>query len=84
MTFAQICVVALFIIGALVFLYGGIIFLITAFRESVLWGIGCLLVPLVNVFFLITHWEDTKTPFLIQLAGGVVMILAAWWGNSLG
>ena len=84
MTFAQICVVVLFLIGALIALYGTIIFLITAFRESVLWGIGCLVVPLVNLFFLITHWEDTKTPFLIQLAGGALMLLSAWWGNSLG
>jgi hypothetical protein len=82
MTFPQICVLAMFIVGMLLVLYGGIVFLITAFRESVWWGLGCLLLPLVNVIFLIMHWQETKKPFFIQLAGGVILLLAAWLGDS--
>ena len=33
-------------------LVGGIWFHLVAFRESFLWGIGCLFVPFVSLFFL--------------------------------
>ena len=38
-------------------LVGGIWFHLVAFRESFLWGIGCLFVPFVSLFFLAQHAE---------------------------
>ncbi len=60
------------IIGALI---GGIWFLVVAFQESVLWGLGCLFVPFVSLIFLIMHWDKAGKPFLIQLAGIVPMVV---------
>lgn len=60
---------ALMILGGIVMLVGGIMFLIAAFSESVLWGLGCLFIPFVSLFFLIMHWSEAKKGFLIQLAG---------------
>lgn len=65
---------ALIVVGAIVSLVGGIWFLIEAFKESPLWGIGCIVVPLVSLFFLILHWDRAGKPFLIQLAGAVPLI----------
>ena len=56
-------------IGSLIVLIGGILFLVAAFQESVLWGVGCLLFSPVSFVFLIMHWNVSKKPFLIQLAG---------------
>ena len=68
--------IALAILGFILAIVGGIGMLIVAFRESVLWGIGCLLIPLVSLIFVLSHWDEAKKPFLIQL-GGVVLILVS-------
>ena len=70
---------AILIIGSLILLYGTVIFLIVAFRESFFWGLACLLVPIAGFFFLINNWEDAKSPFLIQVVGGVILGLGLFW-----
>ena len=63
----------LFFVGAIVAGIGGIWFLIAAFQESVLWGLGCLFLGPVSLIFLILHWDTAGKPFLVQLAGVVPM-----------
>jgi hypothetical protein len=57
------------IIPSLMFLIGGIMFLVAAFSQIVWWGLGCLFVPFVNLIFLVFHWAKAKKSFLTQLAG---------------
>ena len=45
-----------------------------AFRVSILWGLGCLFLPFVSLFFLITNWDKAGRPFLIGLLGAVVLV----------
>jgi len=59
----------LLIIGVIGMLVGGIGMLMAGFLESALWGIGMLIVPIVSLIFVLTHWEDAKKPFLIQVVG---------------
>lgn len=59
----------LFYIGIIVFVIGGIGTLIAAFKTSILWGLGTLLVAPISLLFLIMHWDDAKNPFFLQLAG---------------
>ncbi len=66
---------ALAVIGGLVILYGGITFLLAAFQEGFLWGLGCIFIPLVPLAFLLMHWDRAGKPFLIQLAGAVPLLL---------
>lgn len=54
-------------IGAIISLFFGIQLLVIAFRASVLWGLGYLFVPIVGLIFILTHWSDTKKPFLYSL-----------------
>jgi len=54
---------------------GGLWFLVVAFQESPLWGLGCLLVAPVSLIFLILHWDEAGKPFLVQLAGIVPMFI---------
>ncbi len=70
----------LLIIGVIGMLVGGIGMLMAGFRESALWGIGMLVVPFVSLIFVLTHWEDAKKPFIIQVVGW--LLFAAGLGLS--
>jgi len=66
--------VALILLGLVIFVVGGFLFLVAAFRESVLWGLACLFVPIVQTFFLIVHWPEARRPFFLQLLAFVMII----------
>ena len=51
-------------IGVFIALVYSIRFIIVAFQTSILWGLGCLLVPPVSLIFLFVHWKEAKLPFL--------------------
>ncbi len=70
-------------IGLVIVIIGGIGFLIAAFKESVLWGIGCLLISPISLIFLFVHWEEAKNPFLMQLAGIGVIFFALFMGAEV-
>jgi len=57
----------LLVIGGIIGLVYGIIFLVRAFQTSIWWGLGSLLVPFVSIIFLIMHWDVAKKPFLMSL-----------------
>ena len=62
-------------VGIGIIVIGGLGFLIAAFKESILWGIGCILLSPVSIVFLVLHWEEAKNPFLLQLVGiGLLLV----------
>ena len=69
--------VPIILLGIVICVIGGFLFLVAAFRESIWWGLACLFLPIVTLFFLIVHWQNAKTSFFIQLAGFAVMIVGA-------
>lgn len=73
----EIVSIVLVILGALICLVFGIQLLIIAFRTSVLWGLGYLLVPFVSLIFVILHWDEAKSPFLRKLLGAGLMVVGA-------
>ena len=66
---------SLILLGVVIFVVGGFMFLVAAFRESVLWGLACLFIPIVQFFFLIVHWPEAKRPFFLQLLAFVMIIV---------
>jgi hypothetical protein len=64
----------LLILGIAIGAVGGIWLLVKAFQAGVLWGLGSLFVPLVSLIFVITHWQEAKKPFLVNVAGVALMI----------
>jgi hypothetical protein len=64
----------LLIIGVILCFVGGIWLLIQGFQESIFWGIGMLLFGPVGLVFAIMHWSEAKVPFLIQVAGVVLLV----------
>ena len=70
-------------LGLGIFVLGGIAFLIAAFRTSIMWGLGCIFIAPVQIIYLFAHWDDAKNPFLIQVIGGVIMLIAAYTQGML-
>jgi hypothetical protein len=64
-------------LGFAVILIGAIGFLIAAFKNSILWGLGCLLFSPISIVFLILYWQDAKNPFFLQLIGILIVFLGS-------
>ena len=69
-------------LGIGVMIIGGIGFLIAAFKQSIWWGLGCILLSPVSLIFLILHWPDAKNPFFLQLVGVGIVFLAVFLGGG--
>jgi hypothetical protein len=64
--------------GILLMLVGGLFFIIAAFRESLLWGLAVMFLPVVPLIFLIVHWHRAKGPFFIQLYGLAAVLIGVF------
>ena len=66
--------------GVGIFIIGGVGFLIAAFKESLWWGLLCILVSPISLLFLLLHWSEAKNPFFLQLVGLAIVMFAAYMG----
>jgi hypothetical protein len=66
---------SLIFLGFVIFIVGWFLFMVAAFRESILWGLACLFIPIVQLFFLIVHWPAARRPFFLQLLAFVMIIV---------
>ena len=67
----------LFAIGMAVYLVGGLMLLVKAFRVSVNWGLATLFLPFAALVFVVKHWEESKGTFFTIVTGMVLVILGA-------
>jgi hypothetical protein len=65
------------ILGLIVGMGGGIWLLVVAFQESVGWGLACMLIPCAALYFVFTHWDEAKLPFLVNIGGAGLSVIAA-------
>ena len=63
------------LIGTITVMVGLIRFIIAAFNEGALWGIGSLVFPLIALVYLIVHWIDGWRPALTAAVGYGIVIL---------
>jgi len=56
-------------LGGLLVLIGGIWLVVKAFSEGILWGLGCIFIPLVTLYFALTRFEETKFPLAVWASG---------------
>jgi hypothetical protein len=66
------------LIGFLISLFYGIRILILAFQASILWGLGCLLIPFVDLIFVVVYWEIAKIPFLKMLLAIPLVVIGCY------
>ena len=67
----------LLILGLILAVIGHIGILIEAFKEGIAWGLGTLLVPFVALIFVVMHWQETRKPLLLSVAGNLIWIAGA-------
>lgn len=65
-------------LGIIITAICSILILIEAFGESPVWGLGVLVLPIVQTIFVFTHWRETKTPFLTMLFLGIPLLFAGY------
>ncbi|MDB6173974.1 MAG: hypothetical protein JWL59_3285 [Chthoniobacteraceae bacterium] len=66
------------ILGGLLAVIGTVMFMVAAFRQGILWGLGSLFVPFVSLIFVIAHWAEAKRGFLLSTVGSFMIIGAAF------
>jgi len=66
--------IALVLVGILTIIIGGIMQLVAAFRQSIVWGLASLFLPLASLVFTIVHWAEAKTGFFTGLVGSVLLV----------
>lgn len=74
----------LLVVGGIIAFVGGIMFLIVAFKESVLWGLACIFIPFASLVFLFMNWAKAKQSFFIQLGGAALLFLGIMLGGKVG
>lgn len=74
---AVIVAIVLLGIGSLASLGGSIWLLVRAFQTSLGWGLAVFFLPFANIVFLIKHWVFAKKPFLLSVAGVVLVIVGS-------
>lgn len=70
-------------VGVGIFFIGGIGLLISAFRTSLLWGLGVLLISPIAIIYLVVHWQDAKGPFKLQVFGLLIVLAFAFMNGGI-
>lgn len=65
-------------LGLAILVIGGLWLIIEAFKTSILWGLGCLIITPVSLVFIFVHWDRAKSPFILQLVGLALIIANAF------
>lgn len=47
--------------------------IVIAFKQDVIWGLGCLFIPLIIIVFGIVHWDKAKKPFMIYIISSIIL-----------
>jgi hypothetical protein len=69
--------------GGVLLLIGCIMFIINAFKVSVVWGLGVILLAPIGLVFLFKNWRENKTSFLLQLVGLVLVVVGVLLGHPV-
>lgn len=62
-------------LGIVLSLVGGLWIVVNAFRTSVLWGLGSLLIPFVSLIFALMNFAENKVPLLLCVIGLVLVFM---------
>lgn len=62
----------LMVVSGIVSFVGSLWLIINGFRKHILWGLGCLFFPIVQLVFVCLNWSLAKKPFFVLL-GSIVL-----------
>lgn len=67
---------AFLVLGWMLAFLGSLWIIVLGWQRSVAWGIGCFLLPLIQLIYVALHWKESKEAFFMILGGFVCMIIA--------
>jgi len=65
---------------ALCFL-GGLWIVVLAWQKGILWGVGCLVFPFLQLIYVALNWKEAKSAFFVQVAGFVAFSISGAVGK---
>ena len=71
----------LFGLGLIAWFAGELRLLVLAYRRSLLWFFGCLLIPFVSWFFFLLNVKQAWKPVVMATVGFIVAGLGYWAGG---
>ncbi len=72
------------VLGYIVVVGGGIWLIVVGLKQSVLEGLLMLFISPYQLVFVFRHWQESKRPFLLQLAGAALVIIGGVIAASSG
>jgi hypothetical protein len=60
---------------------GGLWIVVLAWQKDILWGLGGLLFPMLQLVYLALHWKEARPPFFLLLAGFAAFALSIVMGR---
>ena len=57
------------LVGVLLAVIGNLWIVVLAFRTGLLWGLGCLFVPLVGLVYCALNFRETWKPLVLAIIG---------------
>ena len=66
----------LLILGYVLMFIGHLWIVVEAWQKGILWGIGCLFVPLVSLIYVALNWKLVKNAFFLQVCGFILSVIA--------
>ncbi len=60
---------------------GGLWIIVLAWQKGIIWGLGCLFFPVLQLIYVALNWKQAKSAFFLQLAGFGAFILSAVIGK---
>lgn len=70
-------------IGLILCIVGGLWIVVNAFKKSIWWGLGSLIIPLVALIYAIMNFAENKIPLLIYVVGVVALIASGVFSGQV-
>lgn len=70
-------------VGIIVSLVGELMFLVVAYKRSLLWFLGCLFIPIVCWIFFFLNMKTTAKPFILQVMGLLLAGLGSYMAGII-
>lgn len=65
----------MYYLGIALCVIGGLWIVINAFRKSIWWGLGSLIIPLVALVYAIMNFAENKIPLAIYVVGIILLVV---------
>jgi len=60
---------------------GGLWVVVLAWQKGIVWGLGCLFFPVLQLVYVALNWKQTKSAFFLLLAGLAALFVSGAIGK---